>query len=386
MRVDALEHVRDPVGVMNIVWRILKPGGVALVAMPSLDSFSARIMKDQWIELKKEHLFYFNSTNLQTLLYNCGFSGIRMFPHHKILDLEYLKAHFEKYPSASSALQGFMNRLHWAPEFLRHMSFKTSDSGMIALARKNISSPIVPKKLSVIVPVYNEKSTFSTLMNDLIHKTPLGLEMEILVVESNSSDGTREDVLKLRSQPNVRILLQDVPRGKGNAVREALKHASGDIILIQDADLEYDLADYDPLLKPILQHRSSFTLGLRHKGGAFKMRRFIDKPFLAWFINLGHKLLTFLFNKLYFQDIIDPWTMFKVFRRDCVEGIVLECDGFDFDIELVIKLVRRGFAPLEIPVNYVSRSFAQGKKVSLIRDPIRILGTMLRLRFRSRSL
>ncbi|MBI5251873.1 MAG: glycosyltransferase family 2 protein, partial [Desulfomonile tiedjei] len=169
--------------------------------------------------------------------------------------------------------------------------------------------------------------------------------------------------------------------GKGYAVREGLTHCTGDIVMIQDGDLEYDLWDYEALIRPIAQSRCSFTLGARHKGKALKMRKFIDKPFMASVINFGHWALTFIFNRLYGQSLKDPFTMFKVFRRDCIRNVSFECDHFDFDIELVIRLIRRGFTPLEIPVNYVSRSFSEGKKVSFAQDPVRILAAMIKLRF-----
>ena len=240
--------------------------------------------------------------------------------------------------------------------------------------------PDLLKTLSVIVPVYNEKKTFPVLAEQLLEKTIQRLEIEIIVVESNSTDGTREEVLKLNGHPRVTIVFESAPTGKGHAVREGLRHASGDMILIQDADLEYDLWDYEALVRPLLHLRCSFVLGIRHKGSAFKMRKFTDQAPMAWVMNVGHKALTLIFNVLYKQSLKDPFTMFKVFRRDSIKDIEFECDGFDFDIKLVAKIIRKGFRPVEIPVNYVSRSFAEGKKVSFRRDPFRILKAMFRYR------
>ena len=150
--------------------------------------------------------------------------------------------------------------------------------------------------------------------------------------------------------------------------------------MIQDADLEYDLDDYDALLAPILSHRALFVLGTRHAGG-WKMRRFATQRFLAAGLNLGHAFFTGLINVLFRQKMTDPFTMFKVFRRDCLFGLEFHCNRFDFDHELVIKLVRKGYRPLEIPVNYRSRSFREGKKVRLFRDPFTWLWVDLKLRF-----
>jgi glycosyl transferase family 2 len=236
---------------------------------------------------------------------------------------------------------------------------------------------------SILVPVFNEKDTFPELMRTLLAKRldHLGLEREIILIESNSSDGTRELVAGFAATPGVRIIYQDRPRGKGNAVRAGLAVATGDIVLIQDADLEYDLNDYDALLEPLLADRAAFVLGCRH-GGRFRMRRFPHQRLLGDVLNVAHVLLASLINILYGQNMKDPFTMFKVFRRDCLYGLEFECNGFDFDHELVIKLVLKGYRPLEIPVNYCARSFSQGKKIRLFRDPPALIAADLKYRLR----
>jgi glycosyltransferase involved in cell wall biosynthesis len=178
----------------------------------------------------------------------------------------------------------------------------------------------------------------------------------------------------------VKLVLEDAPLGKGRAVRTGLRHATGEFVLIQDADLEYDLNDYDALLEPLVRYRAPFVLGSRH-GGGFKMRQFTDNPLQATAMNLGHVFFTTLLNVLYRQRMSDPFTMFKVFRRDCLSGLTFECNGFDFDHELVIKLVRKGYTPIEIPVNYRSRSYREGKKVRFFRDPLRWIWVDLKFRF-----
>jgi hypothetical protein len=237
----------------------------------------------------------------------------------------------------------------------------------ISAARAPASSA---RMCSILVPVYNEKATFPELMRQLLNKRldHLGLEREIILIESNSTDGTRELVAGFADTPGVRVLWQDRPRGKGNAVREGLKIARGDIVLIQDADLEYDLNDYDALLDPLLHDRAALVLGSRHSGRVRK-RYFSDQRVLGVALDAAHVLLTAFINVLYTQKLKDPFTMFKVFRRDCLYGLQFECDRFDFDHELLIKLLRKGYRPLEIPVGYCSRSFKQGKKIRMFRDP-----------------
>jgi hypothetical protein len=255
---------------------------------------------------------------------------------------------------------------------------KPDSSGMLVTATRD--QPAARPKCSIIVAAFNESRTFPVLMDALLKKTIPGADREIIVVESNSTDGTRELAQLYRDHQDVKLVLQDRPRGKGHAVREGFRHATGDIVLIQDADLEYDLDDYDALLAPILSHRALFVLGTRH-GGDWKIRHFARQKALSAGLNLGHAFFTGLINILFRQNMTDPFTMFKVFRRDCLFGLEFQCNRFDFDHELLIKLVRKGYRPLEIPVNYRSRSFREGKKVRLFRDPLTWLWVDLKLRF-----
>ena len=237
------------------------------------------------------------------------------------------------------------------------------------------------KKLSIVVPAYNEAATLPVIIDRLIHKRIEGLETEIIVVESNSTDGTREIAERYAAQGSIQLILEDRPQGKGHATRKGLERCTGDIVLIQDADLEYDIEDYEALLHPILTGRKAFVLGARHGSGAFKMRHFERQVILSTFLNFGHWFFTALVDLLFWLPLKDPMTMYKVFRRDCLFGLDFHCNRFDFDYELLVKLVRKGYRPLEVPVNYRSRSFQHGKKVSILRDPWTWLWAIIRLRF-----
>ena len=163
-------------------------------------------------------------------------------------------------------------------------------------------------------------------------------------------------------------------------MRGGLQRITGDYVLIQDADLEYDLEDYEALLEPLVEGRAAFVLGARHGGSAWKMRSFSGQPFISAVLNLAHWFFTMLVNVGFHARLKDPFTMYKVFRRDCLYGLNFECNRFDFDFELVIKLLRKGYQPLEIPVNYRSRSFAEGKKVSFFGDPLTWLRALVKFR------
>jgi glycosyltransferase involved in cell wall biosynthesis len=212
-------------------------------------------------------------------------------------------------------------------------------------------------------------------------KAVAGAELEVIIVESNSTDGTRAIVESYGDRPRVRVLLEDRPRGKGHAVRAGLAASTGDIVVIQDADLEYSLDDYEPLLAPILAGERTFVLGSRHGTGGFKIRHFDDQPLRAFTLNAAHWAFTGLINVSLGIWLRDPFTMYKVFRRDALRGVTLTCNRFDFDWELLIKLVRAGHRPIEIPVSYTSRSFAAGKKIRVFRDPITWLWAWAKSRF-----
>lgn len=231
------------------------------------------------------------------------------------------------------------------------------------------------------MPIYNEAATVRVALDAILAKEVPGWRLEIILVESNSKDGTREIVRTYQNHPRVKLILEDAPRGKGHAVRAGFAVATGDVLLIQDADLEYDLDDYDSLLAPIAAGRQEFVLGSRHGEGGWAIRKFSDQPLQALILNLAHWGFTLMINVSLGIWLRDPFTMYKVFRRACLDGMKLECNRFDFDWELLIKLVRRGHRPIEIPISYKSRSFKEGKKISMFRDPLTWVWALVKFRF-----
>ena len=220
------------------------------------------------------------------------------------------------------------------------------------------------------MPAFNEVKTIRGAIERVLSKRIDDVEIELIIVESNSTDGTQEIVREYDGEDRVRVIWQDRPRGKRKRRPKWIgMHVSGDFVLIQDADDEYDIEDYDALMGPLITGEAAFVLGARHGGGAWKMREFQDQRLSGYLLNFGHWFFATLVNIAYRLRLKDPFTMYKVFRADCLRGIKFECDRFDFDFELLIKLVRHGYRPIEIPVNYRSRSFKEGKKVNVLRDP-----------------
>jgi 2-polyprenyl-3-methyl-5-hydroxy-6-metoxy-1,4-benzoquinol methylase len=375
---DVLEHVRDPRKFLQTVYDLLKSDGSILCVVPSLDSWSAKLLRTNWMEFKLEHLFYFDTKTFRSILFQNGFSEFRCFQAKKSLSVDYIAGHFDKHPVPfwSMIVKGVRLIL---PQRLRRKTFPVIASGIGIIARK---SPIPGSWcLSVVMPAYNEANTIRDGIERVLNKRLQNVDIELILVESNSTDGTREIVNQYKDHPRVKIVFEQKPRGKGHAVRAGLEVATGDFILIQDADNEYDIEDYDALVEPLVSGREAFVLGARHGASSWKMREFSGQPIRAFLLNCGHWFFTTLVNVVYGVWLRDPFTMYKVFRSDCIKGISFECDRFDFDYELLIKLIRKGFKPIEIPVCYRSRSFSEGKKVRMFADPWTWLRAIIRYRF-----
>jgi glycosyltransferase involved in cell wall biosynthesis len=237
------------------------------------------------------------------------------------------------------------------------------------------------RKVTILIPVYNEAATAAQLLRQVIDAPLPGLEKEIIVIESHSSDGSQAIVQSLAAQGAITAIYEERPQGKGHAIKTGLAKATGDVILIQDADLEYEVADYPKLLEPFQQGTDRFILGSRHLGQRdWRYRRTGAGRWRGPFIDVAVWIYTQFFNLLYGTRLTDPCTMYKVFLRSCLEGLHFQSNGFELDWEIVAKLVRKGIVPREIPVRYHSRNVQEGKKVRIFRDGWRAFCAILRYR------
>lgn len=349
---EFLEAVHEPTKVLQGLSECLKPDAIVAVAFANMKSLPSRLLRRRWKSFFDRKIAFYNADNLGILMWRAGFRRIGSEHLTSSYSLGYLSGRL-----GFTRAQGLL-----AKSGLARMT------GRIASGREVIffvrSPDDVAERLSVIMPVYNEERYVRDVLKSLLSKK-LPIEHEIIIVESNSTDSSREVVREFEDEPSIKIVYQDQPRGKGNAVRAALEMASGTIVLIQDADFEYDIDDYDALLEPILQRRASFVLGSRSLGlDDWKVRRYATSPVKSLATNVAQVAYAKTFNLLYQQKVTDINTMLKVFRRECIEGCHLRGDGFNLDIELVCKIVRNGFAPLEVPVNYVARGYDEGKKIN----------------------
>jgi glycosyltransferase involved in cell wall biosynthesis len=237
---------------------------------------------------------------------------------------------------------------------------------------ESATSPLV----SVVVPIYNEEKTLAQVVDELI---ALGIRMEILLVNDGSTDGTADVMARLAERhPEVRAIHQPANRGKGAAVRRGFDESTGDIVLIQDADLEYSPTDIPALIDPLVSGKADAVFGTRLRGGAHPQR-----AHLFWHY-AGNRFLTLLANVLYNTTISDMEVGYKAFRGDLVRGLTLVSDDFRIEPELTAKVLRlgHGIRLYEVPISYYGRSYAEGKKITW-KDGFGAVQALLRFRFSS---
>ena len=229
--------------------------------------------------------------------------------------------------------------------------------------------PPAYRSLSVIVPVFNERATVAEIVRRM-RKVELPLDVEIIMVNDASVDGTAE-ILKALEDSTVRVVHHESNAGKGAAVRTGLSHARGDLILIQDADLEYDPDDWPKLLNPVLKGKAEVVYGSRFTGEHRNML------FTHW---VGNRLLSLVTNVLYNTTLSDMETCYKLFDRRALEDIDIRSNRFDFEPEITAKVLRRGYRIYEVPISYAGREYDEGKKITW-KDGVQALLTLVRYRF-----
>ncbi len=228
--------------------------------------------------------------------------------------------------------------------------------------------PPTMKTLSILIPVYNEKATVLELLRR-VETVPLAVSKEIILVDDGSTDGTRELLSGLGSR--AKVILHERNRGKGAALRTALAQATGELTIIQDADLEYDPSDYPALLAPILDGRADVVYGSRFLGGPHRV--------LFFWHYLANKFFTLVTNVLYNINLTDMGTCYKVFVTDVIKRIPLRSERFGIEAEITAKICKRHLRIYETPISYAGRTYDEGKKITW-KDGFSYLSCLLRYR------
>ncbi len=227
------------------------------------------------------------------------------------------------------------------------------------------------KKITVLIPVFNEVNTLETILQKVEEAPFCGLEKEIILIDDFSTDGTRDILKKLGDK--YKIFYHSQNMGKGAALRTGFEHMTGDITVIQDADLEYDPVDYEPLIKLIIENKADVAYGSRLSGG---------KPSRSFMFThlLGNKLLTLITNILYNTTLTDMETCYKAFRTDLIRDIKIRSNRFDFEPEITAKVLKKRARLYELPISYYGREYTEGKKITW-KDGIHAIFALIKFRF-----
>lgn len=226
-------------------------------------------------------------------------------------------------------------------------------------------------KISILIPVFNELNTLNIILQKVEEAHFGGLEKEIILIDDYSTDGTRDIIKGLESK--YKVFYHDKNMGKGAALRTGFEHVTGDIVVIQDADLEYDPNDYEPLIQLIMEDKADVAYGSRLSGG---------KPSRSFMFThlLGNKLLTLVTNILYNTTLTDMETCYKAFKTEFIKDIKIKSDRFDFEPEITAKVLKKGARLYELPISYYGREYDEGKKITW-KDGIHAMFALVKFRF-----
>ena len=228
-------------------------------------------------------------------------------------------------------------------------------------------------RLSVVIPVYNELKWIREIVRR-VQEVPI--PKELILIDDFSTDGTRDILVEMEKTPNIRVVYHDKNQGKGAALRTGFKHATGDVVIVQDADLEYDPAEYPRLIQPILDNRADVVFGSRFIGEQHRV--------LYFWHYVGNKMLTMLSNFFTNLNLTDMETCYKVFRREVIQGINLKSNRFGFEPEITAKIAKKknpSWRIYEVPISYSGRTYEEGKKIGL-KDAFNAFYCIIRFRFK----
>ena len=372
---------RDPEAALRSSSDALSAGGVVMVIAPTIDSRTARLFRSAWWEFNSANLHYFSADTLQSLLLKSGYGDPIIDADDSAVSLEYFRA---KIPAVSSAFYrrslrllvlgdtavSAAPRVSLAEQPTRHSRSREADRGRSRRCRSSFR-PTTRRRRSrrSWIACWPSRSTASTSRSCWSRATPRTARARMRVRYGDASARAADSAGSAARQGQRRP-------GRARRLHRRRRAVSGRRSRVRRRRLRrsHRAAAGVP---PELRHRFAPL----SKGRVWKIRQFNDATPLATVFNLGHVFFLGLFNFLYRQRLRDPFSMFKVFRRECLYGLTFECNRFDFDFEIVIKLLRKGYRPLELPVNYRARSPSEGKKVTMLRDPLTWMRALLKFRW-----
>lgn len=354
---DVIEHVRDPLQLINDARTKLNDNGLLILTTMDSESIVSKMIGSHLKDFRRtsEHIYFFSRKNLPSLMMRYGFEILEIASHGHSFELNHLvKRVNTSFPAIACVFSPllkifpFLGRINiYVNPFTKFILYarKRNEYGRVKLERK---------KLTIVVPVYNEQLYIKKILEKLL-AVELGLEKEIIVVNDGSVDGTA-DILREYESPDKRVkIIHKINEGKGSAVAKGIQASTGDFVIIQDADLEYNPEDIPLLLDVMIKTGANVVYGSRYRG---KYRK------AGYFINtVANNFLTFLTNLVNNLNLSDMETGYKLFNGNLIRSIKISSKRFDFEPEITCKVSRYKTAIYEVPISYNARTYYEGKKI-----------------------
>lgn len=362
---DVFEHLLDPRSVIREIYQVLAKDGLLLVGTTDFNHIIPRLLGKRFEDFRRirEHIYFFGKKDLVALLAMQGFTKLKLESQHIRLRLQELTARMQGMGIPGAKLLAKLTdnpytrsisiEVNYGMKYIAYFRRKE----LTHYAKQQQQALPLPIRLSVVIPVFNEEKTIEQVIDRVLGVKLAGVKLDLVVVDDGSTDTSRMLLENLQTERDFRLFLSPRNQGKGSAIREGIKQADGAIVIIQDADLEYEPDDYGRLIAPIIAGDADAVYGSRFLSP--------ERKVMGFWHTYGNKFLTFICNMVVNLNVTDMETCYKVMKTEVAKSLNLRSQRFDIEPEITCKLARAKLRIYEVPIKYHARSVKQGKKIGI---------------------